>query len=72
MSEDSSAKFLDTFNIDSIKVIKNAKLEDSLKKMEFNKKFQFLRKGYFVLDKYANKNKLIFYQSVALRSNWKK
>ena len=72
MSNNDNSKFLDTFNIDSIKVIKNAKLENSLKEMEFNKKFQFLRKGYFVLDKYSNKNKLIFNQSVALRSNWKK
>ena len=72
MAENDNTEFLNAFNIDSIKVIKNAKLENSLKEMDFNKKFQFLRKGYFVLDKYADKNKLIFNQTVALRSNWKK
>jgi len=72
MAENDNTEFLNAFNIDSIKVIKNAKLEPSLIEATPNIKFQFLRKGYFVLDKYADKNKLIFNQSVALRSNWKK
>ena len=50
--------------------IKTAKLEPSLAKIDFNKKFQFLRKGYFVFDKHTSKEKLIFNQTVALRSNW--
>ena len=28
--------------------------------------------NYFILDKYADKDRLIFNQSVELRSNWKK
>ena len=72
MAEKYNSNFLDIFNYNSIKIVKKAKLENSLQKIDYNKKFQFLRKGYFVLDKYADKDKLIFNQSVALRSNWKK
>ena len=64
--------FLDNFNHESIKIIKGVKLEKSLKEIDYDKKFQFLRKGYFVLDKTSNQKKMIFNQSVALRSNWKK
>ena len=71
LSEDNN-NFLDNFNHDSIKIIKKVKLEDSLKEINYDKQFQFLRKGYFILDKYSHKDKLIFNQSVALRSNWKK
>ena len=71
MSENDN-NFLDNFNHDSMKVIKKVKIENSIKEINYDKKFQFLRKGYFVLDKYSNKDRLIFNQSVALRSNWKK
>ena len=64
--------FTSNINPDSMGIIKGAKLEPSLKKISFNKKFQFLRKGYFVFDKHANKKKLIFNQTVVLRSNWEK
>ena len=53
------------------KIVNTAKVESSLGKIDFNKKYQFLRLGYFVLDKDARSDNLIFNQSVALRSNWK-
>ena len=64
--------FTSNINPNSIKIIKNARLEPSLDNIDFNKKFQFLRKGYFVLDKYSKKNNLIYNQSVELRSSWRK
>ena len=54
----------------SMQSIQTAKLEPSLSEINFNKKFQFLRKGYFVFDTEANNKKLIFNQTVALRSSW--
>ena len=63
---------LDNINLNSIKIIKNAKVEPSLKNIDLDKKYQFLRLGYFVLDKDTSKENLVFNQSVALRSNWKK
>ena len=63
-----------TFNISSssINTIENAKVESFLINAEINQKFQFLRKGYFVLDSDSTSKKLIFNQSVALRSSWNK
>jgi len=63
-----------TFNISSssINTIENAKVESFLINAEINQKFQFLRKGYFVLDSDSTRKKLIFNQSVALRSSWNK
>ena len=63
--------FTSNINNSSINIIKNAKLEPSLMDAQLNQKFQFLRKGYFVLDSESKKNKIIFNQSVALRNNWK-
>ena len=63
-----------TFNISSssINTIENSKVESFLINAEINQKFQFLRKGYFVLDSDSTSKKLIFNQSVALRSSWNK
>mgnify|MGYP000355524879 CR=1 FL=1 len=63
---------LDNIDLNSRTVIKNAKLEPSLGSIEANRKYQFLRLGYFVLDKDSKKGNLVFNQSVPLRSNWKK
>ena len=37
-----------------------------------NENFQFLRNGYFCLDKDSSSNNLIFNQSVSLRDSWAK
>ena len=62
--------FTSNINPDSMKCIKTAKLEPCLKEITLNKKFQFLRKGYFVFDTDANDKKIVFNQTVALRSRW--
>ena len=67
-----SDNFLDNLNKDSLKIIYNAKVEPSLNNINEKDKFQFIRTGYFVLDKTATNDKLIFNQSVALRDSWAK
>ena len=67
---DDNTDFTSNINPDSMKCIKAAKLEPCLSKIDLNKKFQFLRKGYFVFDANTNDKKLIFNQTVALRSSW--
>ena len=62
---------LSDVNSDSKQIIKTAKVESVLKEKDFNKKYQFLRLGYFTLDKDTRKDQLVFNQSVPLRSNWK-
>ena len=68
----SNENFLDSINSDSLEVHKNCKLEPSLANAKLNDKFQFLRHGYFVLDKASSKSNLIFNQSVGLRDSWAK
>ena len=64
--------FTSNISSSSINTIENAKVESFLINAEINQKFQFLRKGYFVLDSDSTRKKLIFNQSVALRSSWNK
>ena len=45
-------------------------MEPSLSNINLDIHYQFLRIGYFVFDKNANKERLIFNQTTALRSNW--
>ena len=67
-----SSKFTDSLNPNSLQIIYNAKVEQSLGKNNLNHNFQFIRTGYFILDKLSKADKLIFNQSVALRDSWAK
>ena len=63
--------FQEYINPDSLITI-NAKLEPSLKDATPNTSYQFLRKGYFCLDKDSSADKLIFNRTVTLKDNWEK
>ncbi|MCE2964126.1 MAG: glutamine--tRNA ligase/YqeY domain fusion protein [Chitinophagales bacterium] len=64
--------FLDYINHDSLQIISKAYIEPSLLDAELGQAFQFIRKGYFVLDKNSNSDKLIFNRTVTLKDNWAK
>jgi glutaminyl-tRNA synthetase len=64
--------FLDYLNPDSLKVIRNAKVEPALKDAKPLDKFQFLRLGYFCADKDSTSSNLIFNRSVTLKDTWAK
>lgn len=64
--------FLDYINPNSLEIIANAYIEPSLKVAHINEPYQFIRKGYFVLDKNSNPDKLIFNRTVTLKDNWEK
>ena len=68
----SKGNFIDNFNKNSIKCINNARLEPSLLSPKENQQYQFLRKGYFVVDKTSTKTNLIFNQTVNLKNTWAK
>ena len=72
MNENTNSDFTENINQDSLKIIENVKMEPSLANATINQKFQFLRRGYFVLDKQSSDNELIFNQTVSLRDNWNK
>jgi glutaminyl-tRNA synthetase len=64
--------FLELFNHNSLKVIKNAMLEPSIAKVQTGQIFQFLRLGYFVADTDSQEGALVFNRIVPLRDTWAK
>ena len=68
---DASGDFTHDLNPDSLKLIKNAKLEASLANADPKTIYQSERTGYFVLDsKDSSENNLIFNRAVSLRDSW--
>jgi glutaminyl-tRNA synthetase len=63
--------FKDYINPDSLQV-STAYAEQALAGAQLSEPYQFLRKGYFVLDPDSTKNKLVFNRTVALRDMWAK
>ena len=64
--------FKSNINPDSLVVVKDAKLESSLLSADRETRYQFERKGYFILDRDSSKEKLIFNRIVSLRDSWAK
>ena len=64
--------FKDYFNDNSLTVLKNVKLEENLLDAKPLDTFQFLRKGYYTLDKDSTKDNLIFNRTVSLKDSWEK
>lgn len=64
--------FTSNFNENSLTVIKNAKVEASLLEAKPGDTFQFLRKGYFTLDKDSTKDNLVFNRTLSLKDSWSK
>ena len=63
--------FKDYINPDSLKIVQ-AYLEPSLKNVSPQDRFQFLRKGYFCVDKNSTPEKLIFNRTTTLKDAWAK
>jgi glutaminyl-tRNA synthetase len=64
-------QFSDYLNPDSLKVI-TAKVEPSLADAQLGEQFQFYRKTYVRVDRDSTKDRLVFNQTVRLRSTWEK
>lgn len=64
--------FRDQINPDSLHVIEGAYIEPALMEGKPEDKFQFLRKGYFCMDKDSSSDKPIFNRTVTLRDTWAK
>ena len=64
--------FKDYLNPDSIKVINNAYIEPYLASATADTRYQFIRKGYYTLDKDSTAEKLVFNQTVGLKDAWAK
>ncbi|HLX66879.1 MAG TPA: glutamine--tRNA ligase, partial [Puia sp.] len=64
--------FKEYLNPDSLQVIPAAYAEGTLRQARFNEYYQFLRKGYFYLDKDSSEEKMVFNRTTTLRDNWAK
>ena len=63
--------FKEYINPDSLKIIKNAFIEPHLQHAETGAHFQFMRNGYFCIDKDSKREKLIFNRTVTLKEGFK-
>jgi len=64
--------FKEYINPDSLQVIPAAYAEATMRHARFNEHYQFLRKGYFYLDKDSSEEKMVFNRTTTLRDNWVK
>ena len=63
---------LEYVNSDSLKVVEHAKIEPALLEAKPSDRFQFLRLGYFCLDRDSTAEKLVFNKTVGLKDSWAK
>ncbi|WP_367864946.1 glutamine--tRNA ligase/YqeY domain fusion protein [Pedobacter sp. WC2423] len=64
--------FKDYLHPDSVKVIKEAYIEPYLAGADLESRYQFIRKGYYCLDKDSTADRLVFNQTVGLKDAWAK
>lgn len=64
--------FKSYINENSLNVIPVAYAEPALKEAKPEERFQFLRKGYFCLDKTSTAEKIVFNKTVGLKDTWAK
>ncbi len=64
--------FKDYLNPDSIEIIKQAYIEPYLANADKDARYQFIRKGYYCLDKDSTPENLVFNRTVSLKDAWAK
>ena len=64
--------FKDYINTDSLTIIPKAYIEPALAEATETDRFQFLRIGYFALDKDSTSDKIVFNKTVGLKDSWAK
>ena len=64
--------FKDYINSESLQTISAVYAEPALAKAKFDEAYQFIRKGYFVLDKDSSTSGMVFNRTVGLKDTWAK
>ena len=64
--------FKDYISPGSLKIVKAAFAEPSLIKAKFEERYQFIRKGYFTLDKDSSTEGMVFNKTVGLKDSYPK
>ncbi len=65
-------EFVNAINPESLIVLKDCLIEESIKDAKVLDSFQFMRNGYFCVDKDSTPENPIFNRTVQLNSSWKK
>jgi glutaminyl-tRNA synthetase len=64
--------FIECINPDSLKILKQCKVEESLANAKEGERYQFLRVGYFCVDPDSKNGHLVFNRTVTLKDTWAK
>lgn len=70
--ESKVGSFTENLNPNSVETLTGCKLESGLKDIKPEDKFQFLRLGYFCVDKESTPDNIIINRTVALKDSWAK
>lgn len=69
---DEEGDFKEYLNPESLQVVNRVYAEPDLLNADLNSRYQFLRKGYFCLDKESTTEHLVFNRTVTLKDAWAK
>lgn len=69
---DEDKDFTAFLNPNSLEVLKKVFVEPALKNVEQGQQFQFMRKGYFCVDRDSKPDHLVFNRTVTLKDSWAK
>ena len=70
--EEGVSSFADNLNPESLTVLSDAVIDASLKDVKVGDTFQFMRQGYFCVDKDSTGDKIVFNRTVALKDSFAK
>ena len=68
---DGKENYLTHLNPNSLEILEGCLVEGGLKDAKCGDAFQFMRQGYFCVDKNSTEDKLVFNRTVDLKSSWK-
>lgn len=68
---DDSKELKEYLNPNSLEILEGSLLEGAFKDLKPGDTFQFMRKGYYTVDKNSTEDKIIFNRTVDLNSSWK-
>ena len=71
-TEDQNVDFLSFYNPKSLELVLNARMESSLMSAQPGMQFQFLRQGYFCVDKSSTSDHIVFNKTVGLKDSFAK
>ena len=70
--EEGVSSFADNLNPESLTVLSDSVIDASLKDVKIGDTFQFMRQGYFCVDKDSTADKIVFNRTVALKDSFAK